>query len=60
MDNADFPLFCPDDEEGYQIIQGEKLYYLNLVLHKQNDDQKNLQRYRIALNRRGIHMIEKL
>lgn len=60
MDNADFPLFYPDEKEGFLLVKGEKLYYLNLVIHKQNDEQKNFQRYRIALNRKGIHAIEKL
>lgn len=60
MDNVIFPLFFPDSKNGFSIIQGEKLYYLNLVIQKQNDEQKELQRYRIALNRKGIHAIEKL
>lgn len=60
MDDAEFPLFCPDDKDGFRIIYGEKLYYINLVMHKQYEEQDELVRYRIAVNRRGIQGIEKM
>jgi len=59
MDNPDFPLFCQNDDHDFQQIQAEKLYYLHLILHKTNDAQNELVRYRIALNRLGIYKIEK-
>lgn len=60
MDNAEFPLFCPDEKDGYQLVYGEKLYYINLVIQKQNDDQAELIRYRMAISRKGIQLIEKM
>lgn len=60
MDNATFPIFYPDADEGYKLIEREKYYYLNLVIRKQAENQHELQRYRIVLNRKGIHEICKL
>ncbi|MBE2230719.1 MAG: hypothetical protein IAE96_08755 [Chitinophagaceae bacterium] len=59
MDNAEFPLYCPDEKEGYQVVYGDKLYYINLVIQKQHDEQRALQRYRIGISRKGIQHIEK-
>lgn len=59
MDNAEFPIYCPDEKEGYQVVYGDKLYYINLVIQKQHDEQRALQRYRIGISRKGIQHIEK-
>ncbi|HPT30875.1 MAG TPA: hypothetical protein PLW67_03505 [Prolixibacteraceae bacterium] len=59
MDNPEFPLFCQGEAQELQVIQAEKLYYLHLIVHKKNDNQNELVRYRVALNRRGIYKIEK-
>lgn len=58
MDNADFPLFCPDSTRGLEVIYGEKLYYINLVMEKINEEQKELKRYRLSVNSKGIQQIE--
>lgn len=60
MDNAEFPLFCPDPVNGFDVIYGEKLYYINLVVEKINDEQKELIRYRLSVNSKGIQQIEQL
>lgn len=60
MDNAEFPLFCPDQLNGFEVIYGEKLYYINLVMEKINDEQRELQRYRLSVNSKGIQQIERL
>lgn len=60
MDNPEFPLFYPDSENGYKIIKGEKMYYLNFILQMQHDSQFSLKRYRISFNRNGIKKIENL
>lgn len=60
MDNADFPLFCPDPEHGFDVIYGEKLYYINIVVEKINDEQKELKRYRLSVNSKGIQQISPL
>lgn len=60
MDNAEFPLFCPDEEDDFRVIYGDKLYYINLVLQKVSDEQNELLRYRITISRKGIQKIEKM
>jgi hypothetical protein len=59
MDNPEFALYYPDNEYGFEIIEGEKLYYLNFIIEKKNDTQNETKRYRIALNRYGIKKIQK-
>jgi len=58
MDNAEFPLYYPDDNEGFTIVPGEKIYYLNLILQAKEDDHWDYKRYRVVFNRKGIHKIE--
>lgn len=58
MDNPEFPLYYPDDNEGFKIVSGEKIYYLNMILQAREDEQWDFKRYRIIFNRRGIHKIE--
>lgn len=59
MDNPEFNLYYPNEIEGFEIIEGEKLYYLNFVIEMKNDNQNEFKRYRIALNRDGIKKIQK-
>ncbi len=59
MDNPMVPLFVPAEEDGFEIIKGEKIYYLNLVMQLKSEEQLEYQRYRIALNRKGIRGIER-
>jgi hypothetical protein len=60
MDNADFPLYYPDENDGFKIVKSEKIYYINFILHLKNDEQNELLRYRICLSRKGIQNIERL
>ena len=59
-DNPEFPLFYPDWDtpQGYRIVAGERMYYLNLVLQFKHNGRQTLVPYRIAFNRNGIHSIE--
>ena len=59
MDNPEFALYYPNELDGFELIDGEKLYYLNFVVEKRNDAQNETKRYRIAVNRNGIKKIEK-
>lgn len=59
MDNPEFALYYPEDENGFEVIEAEKLYYVNLIIEKKNDAQNEIKRYRIALNRDGIKKIQK-
>lgn len=58
IDDPDFPLFIPDREEGFKIIKGEKIYFLNIVIQMEHDMQHDLKRYRLLFNRNGIKKIE--
>ncbi len=58
MDNAEFPLYYPDEEDGYKIVPGEKIYYLNMIVQAKEVEQWDYKRYRIVFNRKGIQKIE--
>lgn len=58
MDNPEFLLYYPNIEEGFETINGEKLYYLNFIIEKKNDWQNERKRYRLALSRNGIQRIQ--
>ncbi|MBK8518841.1 MAG: hypothetical protein IPL55_21920 [Saprospiraceae bacterium] len=60
MDNPDFPLYYPDAEKDFIIVKGLKLYYINLILQMKSEDQNELVKYRLAINRKGIHSMEKI
>ena len=53
MDNTEFPLYFPDNDAGYKIVHGEKIYYLNLIFRLKTGTM-GPQRYRIVFNRNGI------
>jgi len=58
MDNAEFPLYYPDEKEGFNLVPGEKIYYLNLILQAKEAEQWDYKRFRIVFNRKGIQKIE--
>jgi len=58
MDNPEIPLFIEDATEGYTIVTGEKIYYLNLLMQIKGEDQLDYKRYRIVFNRDGIREIQ--
>jgi hypothetical protein len=58
MDNPVVPLYAPGDNGVFEIVKGEKMYYINLVLQLKNEEQLDYKRYRIVLNRKGIREIE--
>lgn len=58
MDNPVVPLYAPVENGDFEIVKGEKMYYINLVLQLKNEEQLELKRYRIVLNRKGIREIE--
>lgn len=60
MDNPSIPVFVPDPENGYEMIMGEKIYYLDLILQLKQDQESNYYFYRIEMNRNGIKSVEKL
>lgn len=60
MDNPDLPLAVPSSSGGYEIVNGERVYYLNFLLQFQNDGHVNYKRFRLIMSRNGIEGIEKL
>lgn len=59
MDNVNFPLYFPENN-SYKVILGEKQYYVHFVIQKVNDDQNEIQCYRMTLSRKGIRKLEKV
>ncbi len=60
MDNPVVPLYYPGENGKIEIVKGEKMYYINLILQFNNEEQITYKRYRIVLNRKGINEIQKL
>lgn len=60
MDNPVVPLYYPGENGEVEIVKGEKMYYINLILQFNNEEQISYKRYRIVLNRKGINEIQKL
>lgn len=58
MDNAVFPLYYPNETDGFKMVKGEKIYYLNLVIQLQHEAQLEYHRYRVVFNRKGIKKLE--
>ncbi|MBE0661499.1 MAG: hypothetical protein IH597_03440 [Bacteroidales bacterium] len=60
MDDPIVPVYMQGEDGGkrYEIVKGEKIYYVNLIMQLKSEDQMEYHRYRIALNRKGIRNIE--
>ena len=60
MDNPDESLYLLNEDDSASIIQGEKVYYLNIVMQLQFDDQIDYKRFRIIFTQAGITGLEEL
>lgn len=62
MDDPEIPLFqLGENEIPFQYVHGEKIYYMNLITHIQEEDREvSYMRYRIIFNRDGIKDIEQI
>ncbi len=60
MDNPEAPLHILDDNGKVTTINGEKIYYLNLIMQFQYEEQLSYKRYRVVMNRSGISEIQEL
>ena len=58
MDNAEFPLYYPDEHEGFTVVPGEKIYYVNMILQARDAEFSDFRRYRVVFNRKGVQKIE--
>lgn len=60
MDNPDESLYLLNEDNEVNIIQGEKVYYLNIVMQLQFDDQTDYKRFRVVMTQDGIKDLEEL
>lgn len=60
MDNPGESLYLLDENDSASVIQGEKVYYLNIVMKFQFDDQIDYKRFRVVLTQSGITELEEL
>lgn len=60
MDNPYIPLYLPDEEKGYERIQGNKVYSLYFVVQCQSDEDYFFKKYRVSFNRDGIADVSEL
>ncbi len=58
MDDPLVPLYAPNGDMQYEIINGEKIYYINLIMQLKSDEHIKYKRYCIILSRKGIRDIE--
>jgi hypothetical protein len=58
MDDPEFLLHHTDKNKTYIAIQGEKIYYLNLIMQLKSEEHTAYRRYRVAFNRNGIVDLE--
>jgi len=60
MDNPEVPLYYMGvGGNTYHYVKGEKVYFINMVVHLQHETQSDYKRYRIVFNRDGIKDVEK-
>ena len=60
MDNPEFPLYKLEPDQGFEIVDGRRLYYINFVVQRISGEQNELDRYRVAINPNGIYKIERI
>ncbi|MCL2561205.1 MAG: hypothetical protein FWE10_02625 [Rikenellaceae bacterium] len=59
-DNPEVSLHKLDEQGNVLIIDGEKGYYINIILQMQFEGQTKYKRYRVSFNRTGITGIEEM
>jgi len=61
MDNPEVPLYIiNENEESYEKIYGDKVYFMNLILRYRDDNVFKYSKYRLVFNRLGIQKIDKM
>lgn len=58
MDNTHIPVSGTWEDRGYDVIMGEKRYYINFIMQCVYEGKTEYKRIRLALNRDGIVNIE--
>lgn len=57
-DNPEVPIYTMSESGSIDRICGDKIYYINLLIQLQHEDQLDYKRYRLVFNRLGILEIE--
>lgn len=57
MDNPIVPLYALNDS-NVSVVEGEKVYSINLIMQFSNEDRVEYHKYRVLLNRDGIKGVE--
>ncbi len=60
MDNPTIPLYLPDSKEGYEELDGDKVYSLYFILHCESEENTYYKKFRVLFNRDGISDIKEL
>ena len=60
MDNPEVPLFKLDEHDNFIFVGGEKVYFINMVLQLQHEEQIEFRHYRIVFNRDGIKEVKRM
>lgn len=60
MDNPELPMYILDEKASCTFIKGEKVYFVNILIQLQQNEQKEIKHYRLVINRDGIKEIEKI
>lgn len=59
-DNPEVPLHKLDEAGNVMVIEGEKAYYINIIMQMRFEEHTEIKRYRVIFNRLGITGIEEL
>lgn len=60
MDNPEVPLAVPTEDNKYELINGQRIYYLNFLIQLKYENKISYKRFRLTMSRNGIEEIEKL
>lgn len=60
MENPEVPLAVPDDQGGYEITEGERIYYINFLIQLRYENNIDYKRFRLTMSRNGIEGIQKM
>jgi len=60
MDNPTIPVYLPDAENGYEELEGDKVYPLYYIVQCESEDNTYYKKFRILFNRNGINDIKEL
>ena len=60
MDNPQVPLCMLNDEGHTETVDCDKVYFVNIVLQSQHEDNIMYKRFRVAVSRSGIDSIDEI